>query len=533
MGGRRLRSNASSSLAWTNIAFAGSLLTTGVVVAGQAYATTPCSGLTSLSIPNTTITSATMVPAAGPTPAYCNVLATVAPQTDLQVQLPANWKSRYLHLGGGGFDGTIARNAPASYNVNLLADGYAVGASNGGHRAAQYPGPTFAGNQQLVLGYAYTAIGDTDTVARAVIHAYYGRPANYRYFDGCSNGGKNASVAASRFRKDYDGVIGGDGVWGHADERVGGGDMAGLTAVWARVVNVTSTVNPATFPAKLTALYNAQLAKCDALDGIADGIISNPGKCHFDPAALTCRGIDTPACLTPTEVAVVKTLQSDLLLNHEVIGAPYGVGNLVSGLSAVQGGGQGLGQGFLAMAYNNPAFAIADFNLQRDFSFISNQFGRIDDMTGSLRGAAQYVSEGGKLIVWSGGEDPLVPAAGSVRFVERLREVIDDRKRDNVRLYTLPGVNHCGGGPGADSIDLLTPIANWVEKGVPPKNLIASKLNPAGTVTFTRPLCPFPQWPKYTRGNGNNASSFTCVNDDDHGHDDGRRDEDRRAGWDH
>ena len=523
MSRRGLRSN-SAHFASTGLAFAGSLLTTTVLSASQAFATTPCAGLASLSIPNTTITSASMVPATSSTPAYCNVLATVAPQTDIQVQLPTKWKGRYLHLGGAGFDGTIPQNAPASYNVNLLADGYAIGASNGGHRAAQYPGATFAGNQQLVLAYAYTAIGDTDTVARALIQAYYGRPANYRYFDGCSNGGKNASVAASRFRKDYDGVIGGDGVWGHADERVGGGDMAGLTAVWARVVNVTSTVNPATFPAKLTALYNAEVAKCDALDGIADGIISNPGKCHFDPTALACSaGVDTPSCLTPTEVTAVKTLQSDLLLNHEVIGAPYGLGNLVSRLSAVVGGGQVLGQGFLAMAYNNPFFSISSFNLERDFAFISNRFGPIDDMTGPLQGVARYVGEGGKLIVWTGGEDPLVPTADSVRFVERLRDVVDDKGRDNVRLYTLPGVNHCGGGPGADTIDLLTPISNWVENGVPPKNLIASKLNAAGTVTFTRPLCPFPQWPKYTGGNGNSASSFTCVKPDGDG---------RHVGWD-
>jgi hypothetical protein len=525
MSRRGLRSN-SAHFASTRLAFAGSLLTTTVLGASQAFATTttPCSSLTSLSIPNTTITSATMVAAIGSTPAYCNVLATVAPQTDIQVQLPTKWKQRYLHLGGAGFDGRIATNAPASYNVNLLAEGYAIGASNGGHRAAQYPGATFAANQQLVLAYAYTAIGDTDTVARAVIQAYYGKPASYRYFDGCSNGGKNASVAASKFRKDYDGVIGGDGVWGHADERVGGGDMAGLTAVWARVVNVTSTVNPATFPAKLTALYNAQVAKCDALDGITDGIISNPGKCHIDPTALACAAsVDTPSCLTPTEVTAVKTLQSDLVLNHEVIGAPYGLGNLVSGLSAVLGGGQALGQGFLAMAYNNPAFSISDFNLQRDFSWISNQFGMVDDMTGPLHGVARYVSEGGKLIVWTGGEDPLVPAAGSVRFVERLREVVDGKGGDSVRLYTLPGVNHCGGGPGADTIDLLTPISNWVENGVPPKNLIASKLNAAGTVTFTRPLCTFPHWAKYTGGNGNSASSFACVKPDD---------DDRRAGWD-
>ena len=472
----------------------------------------------SLSIPNTTITSATLVPATGSTPAYCNVLATVAPQTDIQVQLPTNWKGRYLHLGGAGFDGTIATSAPASYAVNLLAEGYAVGASNGGHRATQYPGASFAADQQLVLGYAYTAIGDTDTVARALIQAYYGKPASYRYFDGCSNGGKNASVAASRFREDYDGVIGGDGVWGHADEHVGGGDMAGLTAVWARVVNVTNTINPETFPAKLTALYNAEIAKCDALDGLADGIISNPHNCHIDPSALACpAGVDTQSCLTPTEVTAVKTLQSDLLLNDQVIGAPYGLGNLVSGLSAVAGGGEALGQGFLALAYNNPAYSISLFNPERDFDFLSNQFGRIDDMTGPLQGVAKYVSEGGKLIVWTGGEDPLVPTADSVRFVEHLSHEVDDEARGNVRLYTLPGVNHCGGGPGADTINSLTPISTWVEKGIPPRNLIASKLSAAGTVTFTRPLCPFPQWAKYTGGDGNSASSFTCVRPDDGG----------------
>jgi feruloyl esterase len=523
MSRRRLRSNASSRLTSTGLVLAGSLLATTFLSTSQGFATPPCSGLGFLSIPNTTITGLTMVPATGSTPAYCNVLATVAPQTDIQLQLPTNWKGRYLHLGGGGFDGRIPTNAPASNNVNLLAEGYAIGASNGGHRAAQYPGATFAGDQELVLAYAYTAIGDTDMVAQALIQAYYGVPARYRYFDGCSNGGKNASVAASGFRKNYDGVIGGDGVWGHADERVGGGDMAGLTAVWARVVNVTSTVNPATFPAKLIALYNAQVAKCDALDGVADGIISNPGKCNFDPASLTCpAGLDRPSCLQPTELAAVKALQSDLVLNNQVIGAPYGLGNLVSGLSAVLGGGQALGQGFLAMAYNNPTYLISNFDLQRDFEFLSKQFGKVDDMTGPLRGVAKYIGEGGKLIVWTGGEDPLVPTADSVRFVERLRDEVDDRGRDNVRLYTLPGVNHCGGGPGADSVDLLTPITNWVEKGVPPQDLIAAKLNAAGAVIFTRPLCPFPHWPKYTGGNRNSASSFTCVKPDD----------DRRVGWD-
>jgi tannase/feruloyl esterase len=151
---------------------AATLLTTVALFATPAAAATSCAGLASLSIPNGTITSATLVPASGATPAYCNVLASVAPETNIQVQLPNNWQHRYLHLGGAGFDGSIPTSAPAAKNVNLLAAGYAVGASNGGHEGTLFPGASFAGNQTLVLGYAYTAIGQTDVVAQAVIRAY-------------------------------------------------------------------------------------------------------------------------------------------------------------------------------------------------------------------------------------------------------------------------------------------------------------------------------------------------------------------------
>jgi feruloyl esterase len=491
-----------------------------------------CASLASLSLPNTVVTSATKVAATTTTPAFCNVFATVAPQTDIQVQLPDNWQRRYLHLGGGGFDGVIATSAPAAVNVNLLANGFAVAASNGGHRASQFPGASFAGDRTLVLGYAHTALSETDRVARALIKTYYGMSARHRYFDGCSNGGKNASIAASLLRDDYDGVIGGDGVYGHSDEHVGGGDMAGLTAVWVRAVEAASVFNPATFAAKMTALYNAEVAQCDALDGLVDGIISNPSMCHFDPASTQCpAGTDTPSCLTEDQVDAIKTVMSDLILDGKVIGAPYGLANFNSPIGGLSGGGAALGQGFLAMAYGNPNFPISSFNLEDDFSFIAAQLDNRDEMDGPLDEIADYVRDGGKLIIWSGGEDQLVPTADSVRFVNRLMGVLDDENRGDgddrdhgrdhhdLRLYTLPGVGHCGGGPGADAIDLLTPMVNWVEHGVAPETLTASKVV-GGTVTFTRPLCVFPKWPKYDgSGDPNDAASFTCVAPDDH-HDD-------------
>ena len=516
-------------------AFAGALFATMALgaaptaaKAAPVAATAACANLTRLSIANTTVTSSTLVPASGGTPAYCDVLATSAPETDMEIRLPLNWRGRYLHLGGGGFDGTIATNVPASFNVDLIADEFVVAGSNGGHRATQYPGASFAAIPALVLGYAHTAISQTDTVAHALMAAFYGHGPQYRYFDGCSNGGKNASIAASLLGDSYDGVIGGDGVYGHADDDTGGSDMPGLTAAWARATQVGSThFDPATLGPKLTALYNAEVAQCDALDGLTDGIISNPAACHFNPALLQCpNGTNTNSCLTPTEVQAVKSVMTDLVLDGKVIGAPYGLGNLVVandtlGLPGAFGGGAfGLGQGFLAMAYGNPAYnPLSSWNLQRDFGFVVNQFDNVDDMTGPLEGSkgiAHFVKKGGKLIVWNGAEDTLVPAADSVRFVAGLLFDLElsssyNQTRNNVRYYSLPGVGHCGGGPGADAIDLLTPLTKWVENDRAPDTLTAAKVVD-NAVTFTRPMCVYPQYPLYNgAGDRNNAASFHCV----------------------
>ncbi len=502
------------------------LATTAATGASPVVPVTSCSALASLSIPNATITSATSVPASGGTPAYCNVFATVAPQTDIQIQLPGNWQHRYIHLGGGGFDGSLRVRAGAALDVDLLAEGFVIGASNGGHRDSSYPGATFASDQSLVLAFAHAAVGETDKVARAVMQAYYGVPARYRYFSGCSNGGRNASIASSLYRQNYDGVIGGDGVWGHSSDNVGGADMAGLTAVWTRAADAARTFKSATLEAKLDSLYKAEVAQCDGLDGLLDGIISNPSACHFDPASLTCpAGTDDTSCLTPAEVGAVKTGMSNLIRGGQVIGAPIGVGDLynrlhnygVGAIGPYSTTGAELAQGYLAMAYNNPSYSLSSFDIQRDFPFLARQFDQVDNMAGSLGEIASYVQGGGKLILWTGGEDTLVPAAVSVRFVDRLLSVVGPASGGNVRLYTLPGVNHCGvGGAGANAINLLTPMTNWVEHGVAPDTLVASRYSSGspfgdgGGVVFTRPLCVYPKWPKYTGGSANDASSFTC-----------------------
>jgi feruloyl esterase len=225
-----------------------------------------CTNLTSLQIANTTITLAAYVPPSGGLPGYCRVTATVTPQTDIEVRLPDVWNSRYLHFGGGGFDGRIPNlNSPAmSGGANPLTQGFVVVGSNGGHRSANFPGASFSTDKTLTLNYASGALQESDLVGNAAVQAYYGAPATFRYFDGCSNGGKNASVAMATLGDDYDGVVAGDGVYGHSIEDTGGGDMSGMTAAWARAQQQVPLS-----PAKGALVYAAQLAACDADDGIS------------------------------------------------------------------------------------------------------------------------------------------------------------------------------------------------------------------------------------------------------------------------
>ena len=320
-----------------------------------------CTALKNLALNNTVVNTAVYVAPSTGVPGYCEVNATVGPQTDITVRMPDLWYQRYLQLGGGGFDGNIPNLAapPMNFNKNPVANGYAVAASNGGHRASAYPGASFAVDRGLSLSYASGKIQDTDSVARAAIVAYYGKPAKYRYFAGCSNGGKNASVAAAVFGDDYDGIVSGDGVYGHNDEDVGGSDMSGMTAKWAASAQATNAV-PIT-AAKGAAVYQAQLAACDGADGVVDGIVSNPEACHFSLLSMACSGNGNASCLTGAEIQTIASLRSDLTdASGRVIGAKWGLGDP----SQANASSVGLGSGFLPWRSGQPpTTSISSFSI--------------------------------------------------------------------------------------------------------------------------------------------------------------------------
>jgi feruloyl esterase len=428
------------------------------------------------------------------------------------VRLPDVWKQRYVQYGGGGFDGSIP-NLSGGFGTkgkDPVTNGYVVAADNGGHRASDYPGPSFAVDRALTLSYATTKIFDTHMVAEALTQAYYGKLARYSYFTGCSNGGKNASVAAANFGQYFDGIIGGDGVWGHAGDNVGGSDMAGLTSKWSQSVQVGAL--PA---AKGAALYNAIVAACDSLDGVADGIVSNPSACPFGGivSSLRCTGADDGSCLTDADIAKVNAHTSPLTLGGRVIGAPWAA---TANLANVAG--PGLAAGFLAMAFRSPTPVDPNtYNIPAQFDDVAAVLDGVYSMTGNLKGTTDYLDHGGKLILFHGWEDTTVPSYVSVNFFHAL-QATDRQGSANTRLFMGPGVQHCQNGPGPDSFDMLSVMANWVEHnaepGSPSNPVIAWK---AGTgspdisgATFTRPLCPYPRYPRYVKGNPSDAGSYSC-----------------------
>jgi feruloyl esterase len=393
-----------------------------------------------------------------------------------------------------------------------VAYGFVVAASNGGHRASDYPGASFASDRGLTLSYSVAKMYDTDLVAKALIRAYYGEPARYRYFTGCSNGGKNASVAASNFFDHYDGVIGAAGVWGHADDEVGGSDMPGLTAKWSQTVQVGAL--PA---AKGAALAAKTVQTCDAMDGYSDGIVSNVQACPFAEVAesLRCAGPDDGTCLTDANLSQIRAHTSSLTLFGKIVGPAWsGTANL-----ADVGAVSALASGFLSMAFRSAApVDPLSFDVTTQFDVVKAVLDDVYSMSGDLDGLRKYLNKDKKLILYHGWNDFIVPTYSSINFTKALRAA-DRRASRNMRLYMAPGVGHCTGGVGADSTDLLNVMAKWVEDNAEPGspgNPVNAWKRGAGSpdiegAAFSRPLCQYPLYPHYIgRGDPSLAANHVC-----------------------
>jgi hypothetical protein len=487
--------------------------------------TITCTNLAGKTITDVTITSTKWFEASSGNPAFCQVNATRAPYLDIEIDVPENWSGRLWQQGGGGFDGkipsaiTIDAATGAITDVNIaLKDGRSVyAASNGGNRAsvtAQAAPLVWAkGTLDGVASaedYAYAASNTTREFAKAVTKAFYGRLPDHTYFNGCSNGGRNAYIAADRWPEEYDGIVSG----------CMGMDLTGQTAAW---LNLGSRIGTPAMPSfdQWTAITASAITACDAMDGITDGIIANQSACNFDVTILQCgqpAADPNPAiCLTAAQVQTVKDITSNLnLANGTTIYSGYTWGNWAPYISAwgILGGGNAI------LATGDPTWYTAakqqSFNLDHDYPIFQYGF-RIVGANPDKSKVAAFVASGKKLISWHDGSDNLTSANDHVRNYSMMTEIAKGlgltNPATNTRFFVVPGGSHTD-GQTLSEVNWFNAITAWVEMNIAPEQLVYNKTDDAtGIVVRTLPVCQHPKYPRYNgAGDVNSAASYTCTN---------------------
>jgi hypothetical protein len=482
-----------------------------------------CTGLSGQTIAGVTITAATRIEAnATINPSgMCQVSGTRAPFLDIEVDVPDNWSGRLFQQGGGGFDGSVPSAVTKATNGSITAVSVAItqqaaiyAASNGGSRSSNpaQAAPAVwatgtAAAQQSGDDFSYESLGTTVVFAKALATKFYAVAPKYTYFNGCSEGGREAYEVVQRWPDQYDGVV-------------QGCESMDMTALVSGLLNVSSKGGTPAGPssAQYAAAYASAVATCDANDGVVDGYLANPAACNLDPAALVC-GLQTanpdPAlCLSAAQAATLKSALSDVVLSTgNVAYSKYNWTSFV-GLSAPGGGG--LAGGFAVLATNDPSWLTparqAAFNLNTDFYLLGNGLQRrgTDHDKAAI---AAYVASGRKLLSWNDSGDPLVSANDHARNHATMVQLASAfglaDPRTNTRLFLVPAPTH-GAGGALNQVDWLTAIINWVEKGVAPTQLTYSFT--VGTTARSLPVCENPMYPRYNgSGDVNSATSYTCT----------------------
>ncbi len=461
----------------------------------------------------------------------CRVVGTVTPTSDshigFEVWLPpaGQWNGKFQGEGSGGSAGAISTGAM----LEALKAGYATMSTDNGHitDTTQKNGgseQTWAlGHPEKMLDFAFRAMHLSTIAGKAVTRAFYGRSAGVAYFVGCSQGGHHALMEASRYPADYDGIVAGAPAWHWANQMV--------NATW-------NSMAPLKDPSALTVestviLHNAVIAACDRLDGLEDGIISDPRRCHFDPASLLCKPGSLPGtCLTQAQIDAANRIYQGV---HKSDGTALFQGFARGSelkwpqMWANKTPGGSSWDFWRYSVFQDPQFHNIDFDFDRDadrgLSTIRAGM-RVADIYNVKPDLSAFRARGGKLIIYHGWADEQVTPFASLDFYAHM---VAGQNQDGtdafLRMFMLPGISHCSGGPGAGNIGGATPALShdpehdvvaaldaWVVKHRAPVQLIAAHLDQSKKVDRTRPLCPFPQEARYKgTGDSNDAGSFICA----------------------
>jgi len=478
-----------------------------------------CESLAGTTLAETPITAAEAVkPFAGTDPMmgsfkveqnFCRVSGTIAPAIKFEVWLPepAAWNGKLQGVGNGGVAGHVV---PASLAA-ALGRGYAAVSSNLGHEGGPIDFEFAVGHPELVNDWGTRGTHMMTVVAKAVVEAYYGKPPRFSYFTGCSGGGRQGLMEAQRFPADYDGIVAGDPT----------ADFTRLTLGGRLWESIATLKDPAHYipAAKIPVIAKATVAACDALDGVKDGVIDDPRQCKFDPATIQCKSGDGPECLTEGQVTALKAIYAGSTYGNgkQIFPGympggelgPMGWATYVSGPAPKKASQFLYADGFARfMVMGKPGYDSLTFDYDRDMpEAIQKLSGLIDAINPDLAG---FEARGGKLIQYHGWSDPGVSPLWSVNYYEKVGEHLRGDPSGFYRLFMVPGMQHCAGGPGPDHFDALAALEQWVEHSKAPDRILATHMTD-GKPDRTRPLCPYPQVAKWDgKGNTDQAESFGC-----------------------
>ncbi|MFL6274734.1 MAG: tannase/feruloyl esterase family alpha/beta hydrolase [Blastocatellia bacterium] len=499
-----------------------------------------CERLSDLKLTNTTITSAQSVAAGSFTPptgtaapykelpAFCRVAGTIKPTSDsdikFEVWMPtAGWNSKFQGIGNGGFAGSISYTGL----VGALARGYATASTDTGHSGGD--ASWALGHPEKITDYGHRAVHEMTEKTKAIINAFYGAGPKRSYFASCSNGGRQALMEAQRYPNDYDGIIAG------APANYFTQILAGFAWNLQATMSDPASYIPGT---KLKAIEAAAITACDARDGVTDGVIDEPTGCHFDPAVLLCKGAESDECLTEKQVTALKKIYSgprnskgEQTIPGFLPGGETGVGGWAAWITGTAPNRAAqfffATQTFANMIYNNPAWDFKTFILDKDGPLVDEKLAASLNATDANLKA--FKARGGKLILYHGWSDAALPPVNTINYLQSVAAKMGQRDLDAfIRLYMVPGMQHCGGGPGPSSFgafvtstqsdaqhDMSVAIERWVEEGIAPGQIIAAKRqnpDPKSPATRTRPLCPYPQVARYKgSGSTDEAANFVCT----------------------
>jgi feruloyl esterase len=448
-------------------------------------------------------------------PTHCElkVIASSGPGSRITMvyRLPDDWNGRMLGLGTGGWAGnTLAVPLRSSQTTAIvgLPRGYATAQTDAGHlepplltSAAVSDVQWVRDNPVAVKDFAYLAIHEMTVLGKQVVARYYGRPATKNYFYGCSTGGRQGMMETQRYPDDYDGVVAG-------------------APVYSLMVQTSAVVRSRYFQAPEAAIDEALLARvkaavmgaCDSLDGLIDGVITDPRRCEWDPRAMACdAGSPEGSCLAPAQLTALRQAYTTVRTRSGLVGS-YGLARgseLVWNPGVLTTAGErnarngALGD-LVPLMFRDPAFDPMQFDMEEHQAAV-HQTPFAKDYEATSTDLSRFLARGGKLILWHGLND-MGPSPHSTQdYYER---AVAKNGGRNLRYYAAPGVNHCSEGDGADRFDLLTTLENWVEKGVAPEQSPIIARNPRRD--FERPLCAWPKLPAYVGGDPARASSFSC-----------------------